>query len=640
MKKDKSKNRKTYMIPVFLIIIVVIISIAIPIVNNKNEVDPIEITKQNNGLPKLENFETLFNIAKENKNNYSLVKGETIARATTNAEDAETNTEGTNDYSKTNTQVEGVDEADIVKTDGKYIYYIANNKVVIVDTEEMKLISEIDYNNNERIMLQELYITENKLVTIGYVYTFGYRKMPIGSDSEEDVNTKYNNMTVARIYNIENREEPTLEREVAIEGYYLSSRMINSNLYFLANKYIYLYVDEEDEVDEYDGETYTTCYLDSCIGDKKTIDYKDIYYFPDSPEMSYLNIASLDINEEKEANIQTYLGAGEDIYMSANNLYVANVNYNYKNTMAFGYIDNIDVDTYIYKFTLNNTNVEYKSTGTAPGEILNQFSMDEKDGNFRIATTDYTTNDEVTTTNNLYVFDENMQMIGKLENLAKGENIYSVRFMGNRAYMVTFVQTDPLFVIDLEDPTNPYVLGELKIPGFSNYLHPYDETHIIGFGQDTEENEFGGVITTGMKMALFDVSNPNNPIEMFSEKIGESGTYSELLNNHKALLFSKEKNLIAFPIYITEETEDYISKLKFQGAIVYNFDLENGFVKKGEIAHQKINEDVEDGYYDYDYKKLVKRILYIGNSLFTMSNDLIKSTNIETMEEQGTIEIN
>ena len=231
-------------------------------------------------------------------------------------------------------------------------------------------------------------------------------------------------------------------------------------------------------------------------------------------------------------------------------------------------------------------------------------------------------------------------MIGKLENLAKGENIYSVRFMGNRAYMVTFVQTDPLFVIDLEDPTNPYVLGELKIPGFSNYLHPYDETHIIGFGQDTEENEFGGVITTGMKMALFDVSNPNNPIEMFSEKIGESGTYSELLNNHKALLFSKEKNLIAFPIYITEETEDYISKLKFQGAIVYNFDLENGFVKKGEIAHQKINEDVEDGYYDYDYKKLVKRILYIGNSLFTMSNDLIKSTNIETMEEQGTIEIN
>ena len=207
--------------------------------------------------------------------------------------------------------------------------------------------------------------------------------------------------------------------------------------------------------------------------------------------------------------------------------------------------------------------------------------------------------------------------------------------MGNRAYMVTFVETDPLFVIDLSEPTNPTVLGELKIPGYSKYLHPYDENHIIGFGENTKVNEYGGVVTDGMKMALFDVTNPNDPKEMFAVDIGEKGTYSELLYNHKALLFSKEKNIIAFPVSITEEEGEYRTKLKFQGAIVYGLDLEKGFTLKGTIAHMQI----EDGYRDYDYTKAVERIIYIKNNLYTLSQGLIKSTNMDTMEEQSSLEI-
>ncbi|CAK4820236.1 unnamed protein product, partial [Aphanomyces euteiches] len=186
--------------------------------------------------------------------------------------------------------------------------------------------------------------------------------------------------------------------------------------------------------------------------------------------------------------------------------------------------------------------------------------MDEYGGYFRIATTtgEAWRNDEQTTKNNVYVLNEALEITGKLENLAPGERIYSTRFMGNRAYIVTFKQVDPLFVIDLTHPQAPKVLGSLKIPGFSDYLHPYDENHIIGFGKDTVEmsNGNGGIAgvgsTTafyqGMKIALFDVTDVSHPIEMFKESIGDRGTDSELLHNPKALLFNKEKGLLAFPV--------------------------------------------------------------------------------------------
>ena len=236
------------------------------------------------------------------------------------------------------------------------------------------------------------------------------------------------------------------------------------------------------------------------------------------------------------------------------------------------------------------------------------------------------------------MLDEKLNIPGKLENLAKGEKIYSVRFMDNRAYIVTFVQTDPLFVIDLSNPTNPTVLGELKIPGYSKYLHPYDETHIIGFGEDTitENYGYGPVVrTNGMKMALFDVTNPTEPKEMYSIKIGDRGTYSELLNNHKALLFSKEKNIIAFPISICKNINNYHSDVKFQGAIIYGIDLEKGFIEKGKIMHM----ETENGYIEYDYSKAVERIIYIKDTIFTVSKDLIKATDMNTMQELNELKI-
>lgn len=637
----KKNYIKTYLaVGASAFIFVMAISIGIsPINNNKNRVEPLENVEQNEELPKLENFENLYDIIKEKEEKYYDTNERFLTDASSNTNSSASFEEAKSvedlDYSKTNVQVEGVDEADIVKTDGNYIYYVSFNKIIIVDAKDsndLKVVSEINYEE-EDFYPNELYINNNKLIVIGENGRYSYRKLI-------EVDTAYpsynKNSSSAKVYNIKDKSNPKLEREVQIEGSYLSSRMIGDNIYFITNEYIYSYLFRNKEISELDENSFKPRYKDTAVSnEEKSIEYNDIYYFPESEDTSYLNIAGFNINNNEEVNIKTYLGAGEDIYSSQDNLYITRVKYEYKDSYLYDEYDNHNVNTYIYKFKLENSKIAYINAGSVPGKVLNQFSMDEKDGYFRIATTDSKSWNSKTNTNNLYVLDENLKIVGKIEGLAKGEKIYSVRFMGNRAYMVTFVETDPLFVIDLSKPENPTVLGELKIPGYSKYLHPYDETHIIGFGENTKTNKYGGVVTDGMKMALFDVSNPNSPKELYSVDIGDKGTYSEILNNHKALLFSKEKNIIAFPISISEEAGEYRTKLKFQGAIVYGLDLEKGFTLKGRIAHMEI----KDGYKNYDSEKEVERIIYIKDSLYTLSRGLIKATNINTMQEESKIDL-
>ena len=645
VKAKRNYAKRIYTIATAMIIFVIAISIAIPLNNNKNTVTPIEVVEENNGLPRVESFENLYEIMQDKESNHYYngsidigmvesatdIKGDIATNQSANKVESSLKEEV--DYSNTNVQVEGVDEADIVKTDGNYIYYVTNNKVIIVnaqDEKNLKIVSEIQYKDNN-FNPRELFIAENKLIVIGNLYENHSKSNVL----VENMYPASNQITVAKIYKTENKEKPELTREIKIEGNYLSSRMIGDNVYFIANKYMYSYLFRNREIEEMDEEYFKPKYTDTVLGNtEKCIDYSDICYFPESEDTSYLNIAGFNINNNEPANIETYLGAGVDIYASENNLYITKVKYEYKDSKWYGYYNNYDVNTYIYKFKLEDSKVTYEAAGSVPGEVLNQFSMDEKDGYFRIATTDSDSWDSQTDRNNLYVLNEKLETVGKIEGLAKGEKIYSVRFMGNRAYMVTFVETDPLFVIDLSEPTNPTVLGELKIPGYSKYLHPYDENHIIGFGENTRINEYGGVVTDGMKMALFDVTNPTNPKELYSVDIGEKGTYSELLNNHKALLFSKEKNIIAFPVSISEEVGNYRTNLKFQGAIVYGLDIEKGFTLKGTIAHMQ----VQDGYRNYDYEKAVERIIYIKDNLYTLSKGMIKSTNMNTMEEQSLLE--
>ena len=633
-KNSKYRYNKIYPIASLAFMCAIIMAIVLP---NKsmapiNEVTD-EQTKISQELPKVENFKNLYAMlkARDTKRYYidDMLSVDSITNANSKNETA-TN-EVANDYSKTNTQVQGVDEADIVKTDGTYIYYLTNEKLTIINTEnasQMKEMSTIKFD--ETFTPEEIFLNNDKIIVIGKRYEYDKTERKIGID-EDFLYPNYMDKTYtsAKLYNVKDKTNPTLERTVEVEGDYLTARMIGSNVYIASNKYMYYaYICNTYKSTELNEDDFKPHYLDTATSNEtKSINFDCIYYIPEFEDTNYLNIVAFNITNNQEANVESYLGAGEEIYASKENLYVTKTKYDYERK------NKTSITTEIYKFNLNNANCTFAKAGDVPGSVLNQFSMDECNGYFRIATTDSTSWNSESNTNNLYVLNENLETIGKIEGLAKGERIYSVRFMGNRAYMVTFVETDPLFVIDLSNPTTPTVLGELKIPGYSKYLHPYDETHLIGIGEDTEVVNYGygdRVVTNGMKMAMFDVTDPNNPQELYNVKIGEKGTYSELLYNHKALLFSKEKNIIAFPISITDN--DY--KVTFQGAIVYGVSLEKGFELKTKISNSATDYD------RYYSRNRVERIIYIKDTLFTLLNGLIKAVDLNTFETKGSIELN
>ena len=276
--------------------------------------------------------------------------------------------------------------------------------------------------------------------------------------------------------------------------------------------------------------------------------------------------------------------------------------------------------------------------------------MDESGDYFRIATTEGFTWDD-SSLNNLYVLDGDLTVVGSVEGLAPGEEIYSVRFIGDRAYMVTFKTVDPLFVIDVEDPRDPEVLGELKIPGFSDYLHPYGDDYLIGFGLDTdamtqeEMDDMGveGAWYQGVKLAMFDVSDVSDPVELHKEVIGDRGTHSELNWNHKALLFDEGKGIMAFPINVAEISDDVKNdpdtpswtwgESVFQGAYIYDLSVDDGFELRGTATHYG---DFEAEYNEsYDYTKWLNRILYIGDYFYTVSEAFVKAHNMDDLDDAG-----
>src|SRR5439155_16986633 len=254
--------------------------------------------------------------------------------------------------------------------------------------------------------------------------------------------------------------------------------------------------------------------------------------------------------------------------------------------------------TVIQKFAIDNGTVSYTAKGEIPGYLLNQYSMDEFGKRFRIATTsEYFTSKGVTTANNVYVLDDSLNIIGSLEKVAPEESIYSARFMGDKLYLVTYQRVDPFFVIDLSAAT-PKVLGALKIPGYSSYLHPYDNTHIIGIGKETKQNQYGGLEPLGVKVALFDVSDVANPVTIDTYLIGGRGTDSEILSEPKALLFDKEKNVLSIPVFQQyyggpvplEGGADIvpphpIPPNNWKGFYVFGVDTAKGFTLKGTVEH-------------------------------------------------------
>lgn len=560
-------------------------------------------------LPTINNLQTLKKLITNNEKEFGFRLGGAALESTQEDSASQSKFSGSDqspDFSDTNVQVQGIDEGDIVKTDGNYLYQISNNNIIITKLypiQEAKVISTTKLDKNLQPI--EIYLHNDKLVVLSYKYDTEGHEGEIGIPRRTFF---YHNNTIVQIYNNDNGKL-TKERELETEGNIVATRKKDSIIYLVTSKYVGFL---EDSV-----ESPAPRYKDSAKDEEfyqKPL--TDIQYFPNGELSSFVNIVALDIERPaQQAIVETYLGSAENIYMSHENLYIA------LTTMT---------ETHVNKFSINGIKVQYQSEGRVPGRVLNQFSMDEHQGYFRIATTSH---DREEMTNNLYILDKNLKTAGKLENLAPTERIYSARFMGDKGYLITFELIDPLFVLDLSNPRDPKVLGELKIPGFSNYLHPIDENHLLGIGRDTTITSQWGrevAIELGVRLTIFDVTDVNNPKEKFVETIGGRGTHSEALYNHKAIHYHNNK--LAFPISVTDPSNtsfDQMSTPKFIGAYIYQLDTEKGFDLEATITHMtpKQTEDYYNFYHPNNFQKEIRRIITIENHTYTISDATIQIHN-------------
>lgn len=550
----------------------------------------------------------------------------------------------TKDYSTTNIQVENVDEADIVKTDGDYIYSISEDNVIITDVKDPKqpkVVATIKSEDDD--IPEDIILYKDKLVVIS-------------TKGNQTQRYYYNNRmnTVVKIYNITSREKPVLTKSYEMYEPYYTSRCIDNVLYVISSGNLRK---EDDKI--------VVGYNEDNMEKEMSID--KIKYLKDVKTTKQTLISTVDLNNETaDIKLDSYLMNISNAYVSENAIYLLNQKYNNDSKipikLLFGFKGVFGLEDYyemyaesgyyteIYKFDIKE-NVEYKAKTKVKGKTINQYSLDEKDNHLRIALYD---NDG----SRVAIFDEDLKQIGISDNVAKGEKMYSSRFIGDKVYFVTYKTIDPLFVMDLSNETKPKVLGKLKIPGYSTYLHPYDENHIIGIGMETKEiinrNSNGKVISTtakvvGMKMALFDVSNVNSPVQISSVVIGDSRTTSAILTNPKALLFSKEKFLIAIPVNNYSQDFEVTSSNNYEtminnytkyskpynaeGYFVYNINVQDGFKLKGVITHEKTNAT-----YYYSNSKLL-RGLYIDNNLYTVSETMIKVNELDSLKAVGELKL-
>ena len=549
-------------------------------------------------LETFSSYEELENFLKTNIEQTKNYEGQYSSFFSRGGEVASLDAEAAPAHSTTNIQVAGVDEADIVKTDGEYLYVVSSNNISILKAyppEEAKVLSKITLNETYNL---KIYVNEDKLAVLG------------GHFAPIRISYSYTGESFVKVYDISDKTSPVLTRTLSLNGTLSGSRMIGNYVYATVNQ---LAVQSSNEKTDFEV-TLPKISTDDAV---KEIQATEIRYV-NVPDVFYYFttvIAVNIINDAQEPTYETFLtGPTACMYVSHSNMYLAvpNTNVWILSAEVGGRRD----ETLIYRVKLDGEEIVCEAEGAVSGYVLNQFSMDEYNGFFRIATTKWTNDGSK---NNLYVLDMSLNIVGELPDLAPGERIYSARFMGDRCYLVTFKQVDPFFVIDLSNPTEPKVLGYLKIPGFSGYLHPYDESHIIGTGK--QDNN--------VKLSLFNVTDVTAPTEAVPPYIVPADwSDSTVLMDHKAFLFDKSKQLLALPVSISE----YYIKGYWQGAYVFNVSLEQGFTFKASITHQDNNAS-------YEYNTQVQRILYIENVLYTVSETKVKMNLIENLQPIKEIEL-
>ena len=467
------------------------------------------------------------------------------------------------DYSGTNVQVKGVDEADIVKTDGNYIYYLAANQLNILkaDGANTSLVSSTSLSADDSWWgyNSELFILGTRLMVI----TQSYNTVWIN-----DVNGGYENntdQTTAVIYDISNPAKPVQVVSLGQSGSYVSARMVGDYVYLVTAQYVYNLVKE----------TPVTYIPATTVGaETKLLQPTDLYIGGNPQSAAYTVVGAINLKSGASfSSAKAVFGGTSQLYANADHLLLAIAQYS-EETLPIApdkdgknvQITNGSNSTDLVLLGISEGQITKLASGNVPGSLLNQFSMDEYKNVFRIVTTVNSWQQRIytdgvdtyeydnTNTNALYTLDQNLTILGKIENLAKDESVQSVRFDGDIGYFVTFRQVDPLFAVDLSNPAYPRVLNALKIPGFSEYLHVFKDNLLLGIGYSADEKTGA---TQGVKLSMFDTTNKSNVKEIAIEKVDASWTI--VGSNHKAILVDGQKNLIAFPAdsnyYIYRYTE-------------------------------------------------------------------------------------
>ena len=616
------------------------------------------------------------------KNESAIVIEDSVATGSASSATGSTDSEYVeykSSYGKTNEQVQGVSEADIIKNDGKYLYSVASQNadwdkyyneldsyVMYLNgneettsggqstpgynpqakesstegTAEYKVqtvppvliyscgitiveplqdgsfnhISTVNITEEDKdiyfMSIKELYVSGNRLIAlvecsvIDNLTTEDYRKFYYGSINE-------NVITMAVCFDISDRSSPVETWRTYQDGSYISSRLIGEQLVIMSTYGVDI-TDDEAVVVESCVPMYGTD-MDSY----KRVPCDCICVMEEIYDTRYLVASTLDIKDVNTLKTQAVLGAGEDVYCTTETLYAVSTRYESASDMAEVFSYSTEAKTYIYKFDIRGGDINYLGNGVVKGSTLNQFSMDEHNGYLRIATTMGNWGDSLE--NQVYVLDSSLQVVGEITGIAKGETIKSVRFTGDTGYVVTFEQTDPLFVIDLSNPASPVIRGELKIPGFSAYLHPVGDGLLLGVGADGDENGQNG----GIKVSLFDVSDPQNPVECdkitVSAPQGENRyTYlqSEAYYTHKAMCWDAENAIMYVPY---AEMIDIYTTTGYEGVHYGNI-----LAVKVDVVNKKLSDDGSCKVLTSDtesYGSFV-RATYIDNVVFGYVQDV------------------
>ena len=537
-------------------------------------------------------------------------------------------------FSEKNVQVEAIDEGDIIKTDGKYFYILDMNRntihIVSVKGGEMELIADIPVSDeiNENESGREMYLSGERLVLLVSGFrTEGAKEEKLLNSGEYEFYPYNRERAVTKVftYDISDKSAPKLISSLEQDGRMITSRCTDGKVYVLSsygNYYDWYYILDEAENAKKDYERYIPM-----VGGKRIA--PDCIYISEEPvSEEFLVITAM--SPEKPQNyldVKSLLADADECYVSNNHIYVGSSRWQNREILYDR--------TELYRFSYADGVIMPAGQVTVKGTLDDQFSMDEYKGHLRVVTTvnEYEYNSKKTSivsrkeSNALYVYDENLQLTGCIEHLAPDEQIKSARLMGNVGYFVTFRQTDPLFSVDLSDPANPKVLGELKIPGFSAYLHPYGENLLLGIGYDADEDTGW---TECVKLSMFDVSDPSNVREVHKHSLPDF-TYTGVEANHKAALIDEERGLIGFP------ARGFTDNGEYSVYQVFGYDEENGFYQKFSEGYAM---DWDSELYEFKYELFFSdcRGAYIGDTFYMINPSYeIKAYDMKNWENIGRI---